>query len=235
MLRTVKAGRDTIEYELVQTARASLELRALPDGQLRLFAPRTYPLRQADAFVRERAEWIRQARARLDAYHSREAERFPMTDGMILPLEGEQWTLRLEKAARPETRFEGGVVLLKGPDLSPDAVRDQLHDALVDYAKARIVERLEHYMPLIGRRPGRVTIREQRTKWGSCSSQGNLNFNWKLIMAPPEALDYVVIHELCHLYEFNHSPKFWERVARYQEDYAVWRDFLRSGWVHPYN
>ena len=97
------------------------------------------------------------------------------------------------------------------------------------------MERLNHYAPLIGRSPGRVTVREQRTKWGSCSSQGNVNFNWKLIMAPKEALDYVVIHELCHLYEFNHSSKFWARVEKYQPDYAIWRDFLRSGWAHPYN
>ena len=234
MLRTVKAGKDTIEYELVQTARASLELRVLPDG-IRLFAPKTCPLRQADAFVRERADWIHEARARLDAYHSREAERFPMTDGMQVPLEGEMWTLRLGKADRRAARFDHGAIRLFAPDISPDAVREQLREALIGRAKERIDGRLEHYIPLIGRRPGRVTIREQRTKWGSCSSQGNLNFNWKLIMAPPEALDYVVIHELCHLYEFNHSPKFWERVARYQADYAIWRDFLRSGWAHPYN
>ena len=69
---------------------------------------------------------------------------------------------------------------------------------------------------------------------GSCSTLGNVNFNWKLIMAPKEALDYVVIHELCHLYEFNHSDKFWQRVGRYQRDYAHWRDFLRSGWNHPF-
>ena len=234
MLRTVKAGNETITYELVQTARSSVELRALPDG-LRLFAPKRYPLRQADAFVVQRADWIRQAQARLNAYKDREAERFPMTEGMEVPLEGERWTLRLEKAARRSARFEAGVILLSGPDIFPDTVREQLRDALIERAKERIAQRLDHYTPLIGRRPGRVTIREQRTKWGSCSSQGNLNFNWKLIMAPPEALDYVVIHELCHLHEFNHSPKFWERVARYQPDYAVWRDFLRSGWVHPYN
>ena len=234
MLRSVKAGGEIIQYELMQTVRASVELRVLPDG-LRLFAPRSYPLRQADQFVRDRADWIRQARARLDAYRSREAERFPMTAGMAVSVEGRQLTLRLERAASRSAHFEDDVVLLRGPDLSPDAVREQLREALIDRAKARIMDRLDHYMPLIGRRPGRVTIREQRTKWGSCSGQGNLNFNWKLIMAPPEALDYVVIHELCHLYEFNHSPKFWECVARYQPDYATWRDFLRSGWAHPFN
>ena len=234
MQRSVKAGGRTIEYELIQTARSSLELRVLPDG-LRLFAPKGYPLRQADQFVRERAEWIAQAQARLDAYKSREDTRFPMTDGMPVPIEGQTYTLRLKEGAPKSVRVEDGEIILRAPDVSPDAVREQLRDFLINRAKERLSERLEYYIPLIGRRPGRVAVREQRTKWGSCSSQGNVNFNWKLIMAPPEALDYVVIHELCHLYEFNHSLKFWERVSRYQPDYETWRDFLRSGWAHPYN
>ena len=112
--------------------------------------------------------------------------------------------------------------------------REEL-EALKKRARPVFLARTAFYAPLVGVRAQRVTVRSQRTKWGSCSSQGNVNFNWKLIMAPPEALDYVVIHELCHLYEFNHSPKFWARVARYQPDYALWRDFLRSGWAHPYN
>ncbi len=233
MRRSVRAGGRIIEYELVQTSRASVELRVLPDG-VRVFAPKSFPLRQADRLVAERADWIAEARARLDAYKAREENRYPMTEGMPVPVEGRPLTLRLRWAARRSAWTEGADLILSGPDLSPEAVREQLRDYLIERAKKRLAERLNHYAPLIGRSPGRVTIREQRTKWGSCSSQGNLNFNWKLIMAPPEALDYVVIHELCHLYDFNHSPKFWARVAAFQPDYATWRDFLRSGWAHPY-
>ena len=234
MQRRVKADGEIIDYELVQTVRSSVEIRVLPDS-VRVFAPRSFPLREADRFVRERVGWIREAQGRLDAYRAREEDRFPMTDGMPVPIEGKTYALRLERAAAWRGRVEGNDIVLSGPDLSPDAVRERLRAFLFDRAKERLMERLNHYAPLIGRSPGRVTVREQRTKWGSCSSQGNVNFNWKLIMAPKEALDYVVIHELCHLYEFNHSPKFWARVEKYQPDYAIWRDFLRSGWAHPYN
>ena len=72
---------------------------------------------------------------------------------------------------------------------------------------------------LIGCRPGRIALREQKTKWGSCSSLGNLNFNWKLIMKPTAAMEYVVVHELCHLKELNHSKAFWALVARCLPDY----------------
>ena len=83
------------------------------------------------------------------------------------------------------------------------------------------------FAPRLGSRlPARVTIREQKTRWGSCSRKGNLNFNWKLIRAPQEALDYVVVHELCHLYEFNHSPGFWRMVESVLPDYEQWKRWL---------
>ena len=234
MLRQVKTPQGSITYELVHTRRASLELRLSPGG-LKLFVPPAYSLRKADQFVLGKLDWINQSQARLDAYHNRERAAYPMTDGMLFPLEGREVRLRLKPGGAWRASEEGDVLTLCGPDLSPDAVSENLRKYLIDRAGERLRQRVACYAPLIGRTPGRITIREQRTKWGSCSTQGNVNFNWKLIMAPREALDYVVIHELCHLYEFNHSPAFWQRVARYQNDYAQWRDFLRSGWAHPYN
>ena len=74
---------------------------------------------------------------------------------------------------------------------------------------------------------GRVTVREQRTRWGSCSSKHNLNFNWKLILAPPEALEYVVIHELCHLIHLNHSERFWAEVKKRMPEYESWKRWLK--------
>ena len=108
------------------------------------------------------------------------------------------------------------------PPLSPaDKAR------LAKEAKDRICERIALFAPRLGSRlPARVTIREQKTRWGSCSRKGNLNFNWKLIRAPQEALDYVVVHELCHLYEFNHSPGFWRMVESVLPDYGQWKRWL---------
>ena len=233
MQRSVKADGETIEYTLIKTARASVEIRVLPD-EIRVFAPQSYPLRKADQLVRDKADWIREGRRRFSDYEARETALYPMTDGMPVPVEGRQCTLRVVQSGSSRVYQAGGDVIVMTPDSDPDAVRDTLRGYLIGLAQKRIRERLDQYIPLVGRHPGRVTVREQRTKWGSCSGQGNLNFNWKLIMAPPEALDYVVVHELCHLYEFNHSPRFWERVSRYMPDYAVWRDFLRSGWAHPF-
>ena len=82
-----------------------------------------------------------------------------------------------------------------------------------------IPERVAHFAPLVGVDYGSITIRSQKTRWGSCSSKGNLNFNCLLLLAPPEVLDYVVVHELCHRKQMNHSPRFWAEVGRVLPDY----------------
>ncbi len=86
--------------------------------------------------------------------------------------------------------------------------------ALADRALQVIPERVAHYAPLIGVTYGRITIRNQRSRWGSCSSKGNLNFNCLLMLTPPEVIDSVVVHELCHRKEMNHSDKFYAEVLR---------------------
>ena len=100
--------------------------------------------------------------------------------------------------------------------------------ALADKAREVIPARAAHYAPLIGVTYGRITIRNQRTRWGSCSSKGNLNFNCLLLLAPPEVLDYVVVHELCHRKQMNHSPRFWAEVGRVLPDYKIRVKWLKE-------
>lgn len=93
-------------------------------------------------------------------------------------------------------------------------------------ARARIEERLAHWSARMGLAFGRVAIRDQKSRWGSCSSKGNLNFNWRLVFAPLPVLDYVVIHELAHLREMNHSRRFWTLVESFSPDYKDHRRWL---------
>lgn len=91
-----------------------------------------------------------------------------------------------------------------------------------------IPQRVAYYAPRIGVTYGRITIRNQRTRWGSCSSKGNLNFNCLLMLAPPEVLDSVVVHELCHRKEMNHSSRFYAQVLRVFPDYHRWNQWLKE-------
>ncbi|MBS6734848.1 MAG: M48 family metallopeptidase [Clostridiales bacterium] len=97
-----------------------------------------------------------------------------------------------------------------------------------ELARQRITRRVEYFAPLVGVTYNRIFIKEQKTRWGSCSSLGNLNFNWKLILLNEELLDYVVVHELAHRKQMNHSPTFWAEVERVLPDYRERRRRLRE-------
>ena len=100
--------------------------------------------------------------------------------------------------------------------------------AFADKALQVIPDRVRHYAALIGVGYGRITIRNQKSKWGSCSAKGNLNFNCLLMLCPSEVMDYVVIQEMCHRKEMNHSPKFWAEVEKYAPDYKAQRKWLKD-------
>ncbi|MBR1669869.1 MAG: M48 family metallopeptidase [Butyrivibrio sp.] len=99
---------------------------------------------------------------------------------------------------------------------------------LVTRAKRIIPQKVRHYAEQMGLTYGRITIRMQKSRWGSCSSKGNLNFNCLLMRTPDEIIDYVVVHELCHLKEMNHSPRFWAEVEKVLPDYKDRRKWLRD-------
>ena len=99
---------------------------------------------------------------------------------------------------------------------------------LAERAKIVFKEKVEHFAPIVGVTYGRITIRNQKTRWGSCSSKGNLNFNVALMRAPIEVLDYVVVHELCHRLYLNHSREFWSEVGRVIPDYKSREKWLKE-------
>lgn len=109
---------------------------------------------------------------------------------------------------------------------------DTQHAALtrryIDAAKEYFPKRVAYFHQFTGGTYSRITIRDQKTRWGSCSSKGTLSFNWRLMLAPPAILDYVVVHELCHLRHMDHSPAFWQAVGEVFPDYASARKWLRK-------
>ncbi len=229
MKRSVNNGNIRIEYELMRTARKSILIKALPEGKTRVYAPSYMNLREVDRFVSAKAAEIKEIHRRLEESLRENRVSHPVSEGSRICIEGRGYSLLLKKAGRTKMEIAGDECILSlGEPENEDAVRAALRQALSKRALVRIREELAVWAPKIGVEFGRVAIRDQKSRWGSCSAKKNLNFNWKLIMAPEEALRYVVIHELCHLIEFNHSARFWGFVAAQMPEYELWKKWLKN-------
>ena len=109
-----------------------------------------------------------------------------------------------------------------------EKLTDQEMKMLREKARAVVTEKVQYYAPLVGVTYNQIAIRAQHTRWGSCSSKGNLNFNCLLALVPTEVLDYIVVHELCHLKELNHSDCFWDEVGKILPDYKTRKKWLKD-------
>ena len=229
MLRVVRNGSKRLEYELRQTGRKDILFHILPGQTLKVYAPQFMHLRAIDEIVRKRMDEMLDKQAELDAKLSENNAEHPVADGSDLHVCGKTYKLKLICSSETELSIEDGICCLKLPrPEDATAVREALRRGFVDLALKTIPARLRYWAPRLGVSYGRVTLRDQETRWGSCSAKHNLNFNWRIILAPPEVLDYVVIHELCHLLEFNHSPRFWKLVESQMPDYSYWKNWLKQ-------
>lgn len=184
-------------------------------------APSRRDVPEALAFAESRKDWIREQLAAAP-------RRIPFRAGLRVPFRGAPHVIRRDGGSRALVRREYGALpaLVVGGE-APHLAR-RLTDWLKREARKTLTERTDVYAAAAGRPRGRITIRETRTRWGSCSADGSLSFNWRLIMAPPFVLDYVAAHECAHLVEMNHSQDFWDIVERLIGDSERPKAWLRE-------
>ena len=201
----------------------SLELRA--DGSLTVATPHSLSLATIRAFVESRRDWIEAKRALLTPPAP---PRVPPGNGTHLPYLGTELALKVSiaPARRAACRCESDSLALNVPHSA--AIRPAIEAWYRRAAATHAAARLAHFAPQVGRTARKLVIRAQRTRWGSCSARGTISLNWRLMQASPEILDYVVVHELCHLLVPNHSPRFWAEVARVLPDWRRLRAELRQ-------
>lgn len=214
----VLPGNPPVELILRRSARArriSLRVSSL-DGRVTLTLPRHIAEAEALAFAREKESWLRKHLARRE-------EDVDITFGAILPVEGQPREV-VQGQGRAIRLYEDRIEL-PGP---PERVGKRLAAWLKHLARDRLVAASDGYAAQIGRPYSRISLRDTRSRWGSCSVEGRLMYSWRLILAPPAALDYVAAHEVAHLQEMNHSPAFWSIVARLCPDYDTHRRWLRT-------
>lgn len=229
---SIRFGDADIEFEVRRSPRRRKTIEISVDGGgVRVAAPMYVPDREVRAFVRKRAPWIIQRRAEAE-----ERVRNRFADGETLPYLGRPVRMTFEKAdvKEPEVYFEGGAFRVAEPPglEGPERCR-AVESALAGWYFYRAMERLpgdaDRWWPLLahGTKPN-ILVRNQRSRWGSCASDGTIRLNWRLMMLSPDLIDYVVVHELAHLQVRNHSPDFWNVVRGVMPDVQERRRLLKE-------
>lgn len=182
-------------------------------------APLRLTQREIDAFVRQKSGWIEQHLTEMQARAARRETR-SLDDGLMLL--GKQYPVQRGKAAL----FDGVHFWL--PDGELEAVKPAIEALYQRLAEVHIPKRVAYYGARMGLTPRCVKVNGAKKRWGSCSAKNNLNFSWRLLLAPQEAVDYVVVHELAHMVQHNHSARFWQVVARTLPDYKSSMKLLQA-------
>lgn len=180
-------------------------------GEILVTAPSKRTLPDAIAFAHERADWIAgqmKNALRAKAFAAGAMIPYRGVDHLIIQSGGPRTPVRLDYAVRPAIHVGGDA----------EHINRRLTDWLKKQAREVLIERADYYTTRLGQKRGSIRIRDTRTRWGSCSSDGAISFSWRLILAPPEILNYVAAHECAHLVHMNHSPAFWRLLSTLDVD-----------------
>jgi predicted metal-dependent hydrolase len=219
----------TISYTIRRSPRAKyVRLEVRPETGLTVVIPRSYKPDQIPDLIKKKERWISGKLARYSHIKQSRSNR-SLKNGDTVPYLGRDLKVvtRLSEKKIESVNLERNRLLV---DLV--AGENRLNLLLERWYRMQAVELLEEKVnrmsALMGLKYGRLSIRGQKTRWGSCSLKGNLNFNWKLLMVPEPVIDYVIIHELTHLKEMNHTKRFWQLVEQYCPQWRNYRKWLRD-------
>lgn len=222
------------EYEITRKKVKNISIRIYKDGTVRVSAPDFLPDYYIQEAVYERAEWILSKLKAMEELNKDIHEReYSRGDGVVYL--GHEYGLKVIDKVKAEGKasFKEGLFEV---EVNPEwdvkeretAIREGLTKWYKNEAFRVFKERTLHYSRILELYPDNIRVKEQKSIWGSCSFKGNINFNWRLIMAPLAVLDYVVVHELCHLTHRNHSRNFWQLVEQIMPDYKTRRKWLKD-------
>ncbi len=208
-----------------------LILRVVPPHTLELVVPVGARPADVSGFVARHRKWIEEARREIAVRCPPDGRRLP--NRIALAALDRHWLVeyRQDAGVRPRCKIVAGRLEVRSPDAKPATAGRQLRDWLLAQARAELKPRLLDTARAIGLRPRNVQVRLQRTRWGSCSSAGNVSLNAALLFVDPTLVRYLFIHELCHLVALDHSRKFWAAVERFEPAYRDLDRRLSEAWA----
>jgi predicted metal-dependent hydrolase len=219
----------SIPYRIRRSERARRARIQVSAEGVEVVVPRRLPMRDVEPFVEEKRAWIERTQRRM-----REAEEqfapARLADGGEVPYLGERLTLAVHvepDRVRAHVARRGAALEVRVAAAGVQPLRDALERWYRRRAREEVASRLDTAVARVGRRYSGLQIRGQRSRWASCSARGAMSFNWRLLLAPSEILDYVVEHEVVHLEVHDHSQRFWDRLASRSADWERHEAWLR--------
>jgi predicted metal-dependent hydrolase len=209
------------EYQLQRSMRRKTLSIVIRRGEVKVLAPVFLSKNTIAEFVVAKTPWILQKLQTQQAWvEQNEQGQKQFVDGEVFLYLGESYPLSVGAASKSEVTFHNGYFIVNVSNrVKPENSSNHIKGLLQDWYKQQLSDyldhRIEHYTKLIGVVHTGVNVRAYTRRWGSCSSKGQLSFNFLLMMAPAWVIDYVIVHELCHLTHMNHSPRFWAKVLRF--------------------
>ncbi|MEJ7805027.1 MAG: SprT family zinc-dependent metalloprotease [Telluria sp.] len=230
--RRIQLGPHSLEFELRRSTRRSIGFM-IDDTGLRVTAPRRITLAEIDNAIRAKQRWILSKLAERGERRALRQEKAPIqwVDGAQLPYLGQDITLRLEPAARSHCIYDAQAQILRigvVEGLQEWQLKERVKIWYREQATRIFAERLAHFAPLLGVQYTALTLSSAGTRWGSCTVGGSIRLNWRLVHFSLPLIDYVVAHELAHLREMNHSPRFWATVETVYPAYDGAKEALRA-------
>jgi predicted metal-dependent hydrolase len=220
-LRTIDLLGNDVEFGVRQSLEATKPRIDVDIHGVTVIIPNSVDVQPAEV-LRENAAWVVEKQRDFERYRENIPDR-TFEAGEMFPLLGTERELVIEPARSHSITDTS--IRLRRSTVKQSTVKQVLENVYRREARDYFTKRADFYAEGMGVEYGKITIRNQRTRWGSCSTTGTISLNWRLVMAPPEVVDYVVVHELAHLQEANHDDMFWSLVAEYDpeyEDHAQW-------------
>ncbi len=219
-----------IQYEVVRSRRRRTASIKVEPGQVRVMVPSWVDDAWIANWVQEKRHWISQKQQQLGAQTS--AHEIIIEQGAQVPFMGQGLNLTYGLAGQAGVTLQGDQLQISLSRRGSRAPEIRAEEALRGWyqreAENYLAQRLQYWQALMGLNPTGLRVKGFRRRWGSCDNRGGIALNWRLIMTPPELIDYVLVHELAHLKHFNHSARFWALVARFVPEYREYREALQS-------
>ncbi|WP_341328943.1 SprT family zinc-dependent metalloprotease [Methylotuvimicrobium sp. KM2] len=223
-------------YQIRRSSKATKARITVAPGKVQVVAPAGISERTLHRFVEQKQQWVIQALNRLEARVQQVESLAPefYIDGVDIPYQGERYRLNVMPTRLKRVKLEFfDRFIAHVPEAMPSGDHSEaIRDALIRWMKIDAKLKTEHYVERHKHRhllsPRSISIRSQKSRWGSCGIHNDIHLNWLLILAPPEVFEYVVVHELCHIKVRNHSSSFWQLVADHLPDYRQRRNWLKE-------